>query len=118
MCLDKNTLSSSLPLMYWGNEVRELCNLLKIGFCGVKKSYRDFKENASVSMHKSLLKLKHAVETIAVSSADCKRSFSEMNAVVTLLCLQLKTALMFIKMAGPPLTSWDPTKYVRKLVAT
>uniref|UniRef100_A0A0E9WX86 HAT C-terminal dimerisation domain-containing protein n=1 Tax=Anguilla anguilla TaxID=7936 RepID=A0A0E9WX86_ANGAN len=82
----------------------------------------DFKVNASVSMHNSLLKLKHAVETIAVSSAECERGFSEMNPVVTPLHSQLKienvSALMFIKMVGPPLTSWDPTKYVRKWVAT
>ena len=55
--LDKNTWLSALPLMYGEAEVRELCSLLKIGFSGVKQSYRDVKENASVSKHKSLLKL-------------------------------------------------------------
>ena len=120
--LDTKTWPSPLPLMYGECEIRELCTLLKIGFSGVKQSYRDFKENASVPMHMSLLELKNAVETIAVSSAECERGFSEMNAVVISMRSQLKTqnvsALMFIQMVGPPLTSWDPTKYVRKWVAT
>lgn len=94
--------------------MRELCDLLKIGFSGVKQSYRDYKENARVSTHESLLKLKYAV----VSGAECERGFSEMNTVVTPLRSQLKienvSALMFIKMVGPPLSIWDPTKYVRK----
>lgn len=96
-CTETNHFTAFLDKLYClynqspkNPRVRELCDLLKIGFSGVKQSYRDYKENARVSMHESLLKLKHAVETIAVSSAECERGFSEMNTVVTPLRSQLK----------------------------
>lgn len=119
--LDKTTWPNPLPLMYGENEVRELCDFLNIGFAGMKQGYRDFKDNPSI-IPKSLVTLKQAIDTIAVSSAECERGFSEMNNVVTPLRSKLNTgnvsALMFIKIVGPPINSWDPTKFVKKWVAT
>lgn len=69
--LDKNTWPSPLPLIYGENEGRELCNHFKIGFTVIKQGYRDFKDNSSATIPKSFLKLKHAINTIAVSSAEC-----------------------------------------------
>ena len=87
----------------------------------MKASFRDFKSDPSLPMTTPLLTLRHAVETFAVSSAECERGFSKMNAIVTplrsLLRIENVSSLMFINIVGPPLASWDPTKFVRKWVA-
>lgn len=92
--------------MYGESEVRELSDFFKpLGFAGIKQSFRDFKDNPDI-LPKALGKLK---QTIAVSSAECERGFSEMNNVITPLRSKLNTenvsALMFIKVVGPPINS-------------
>ena len=119
--LNPETWPSPLPVMYGESELRELCDQVKVGFTGVKQAYREYK-NKQDTRQKALLTLRHAVNTISVSSAECERGFSEMNNVVTPLRSRLNlenvSALMFIKLVGPPLKSWKPTRFVRKWVAT
>ena len=80
--LNPDTWPSPLPVMYGESELRELCDQVKVGFTGVKQAYREYK-NKPDTMQKALLTLRHAVNTISVSSAECERGFSEMNNVVT-----------------------------------
>ncbi|XP_028592483.2 peroxisome biogenesis factor 2 isoform X1 [Podarcis muralis] len=63
-----------------------------------------------------LLPLMHALNTIAISSTECERGLSQMNLTVTSsrssLVIRTVSSLMFIRMVGPPLTQFNPTKYV------
>jgi hypothetical protein len=53
----------------------------------------------------------------AIFSSECERGFSEMNLIVTparsSLSIRTITSLIFIKIVEPPLTQFDPIKYVR-----
>lgn len=116
------TWPSPLPVFYGEDEIRELCDLFDISFSGVRQRFRDFKEHPEIPVTDGLLKLQQAVKSLAVSSADCERGFSEMNITITPLRAQLKiqkvSALMFISLVGPPVNQWNPQKYVKKWVLT
>ena len=63
-----------------------------------------------------LLPLVQALHTIPISSSECERGFSQMNLIITLTRASLATKtvspLLFIRMVGPPLTQFNPAKYV------
>ena len=63
-----------------------------------------------------LLPLIQTLNTIPISSSKCERGFSQMNliAIPTRASLKTKTisALLFIKIVGPPLILFVPLKYV------
>ncbi|RXM28054.1 hypothetical protein EOD39_10086 [Acipenser ruthenus] len=103
-----------LPDFYGEDRVREL----NICFSGVKQEYRDFKEQPELHVQQILLKLTNAVDTLAVSNAECERGFSEINDIVTPLRKRLTiehvSSQIFISLVGPPLNSWASTKYVKK----
>lgn len=65
---------------------------------------------------KNLVPLITALKTIPVSSSECERGFSQMNLIVTSdrasLATKTVSALLFLKLNGPPLTSFNPAKYV------
>jgi len=68
-------------------------------------------------------RLVFAVDTLPVSTAACERGFSRMNV----LCSPLRTRqisiahllsqLMFVGMEGPPMSSFEPTAYVKAWLA-
>lgn len=63
-----------------------------------------------------LLPLTTAIKTIPVSSSECERGFSQMNLIITdgraSLLTKTVSSLLFLKLNGPPLTRFDPSKYV------
>ena len=63
-----------------------------------------------------LLPLIQTLNTIPISLSVCEREFSQMNVIATPTKASLKTktisALLFIKIVGPPLILFDPSKYV------
>lgn len=65
---------------------------------------------------KDLLLLTTALQTIPVSSSECERGFSQMNLIMThsraSLSVETISALLFLKLNGPPLTRFEPSKYV------
>ena len=72
------------------------------------------------SIHE-LKRLQNCIETIPVSTASCERGFSKMNIVSTALrtrlTVQHMSSLMFISINGPPLSMWQPLKYVKSWLA-
>jgi len=60
-----------------------------------------------------LLHLQHALNTIPISPSECERGFSQMNLIITPTRASLLTktvsALLFIRLVGPPLRRFDPT---------
>ena len=61
-------------------------------------------------------KLLQTLNTIHISASECERRFSQMNLIATptraLLKAKTISALLFIKIVGPPLILFDPSKYV------
>uniref|UniRef100_A0A6P7FMW3 Zinc finger protein 862-like n=1 Tax=Diabrotica virgifera virgifera TaxID=50390 RepID=A0A6P7FMW3_DIAVI len=68
------------------------------------------------SYRENLLRLTTALKKIPISSSECERGFSQMNLIITdgRASLPTKTvaSLMFVKLNGPPLTRFEPSKYV------
>ena len=56
------------------------------------------------------------METIQISSSEAERKFSQMNLIITPTRASLMTttvsSLLFIRLVGPPLPRFDPTRYV------
>lgn len=63
-----------------------------------------------------LLPLIRTLNTIPISSSECERGFSQMNLIATptrsSLTIKTISALLFIKLVGPPLKLFEPSKYV------
>jgi hypothetical protein len=68
-------------------------------------------------MPKELSRIRRILHTIAISSSECERGFSQMNVIVTpgrsSLLVKTTAYLSFIIIVEPPLTLFDPTNYVK-----
>ena len=69
-----------------------------------------------VLLHKEHGLVTAALNTITISSSECERGFSQMNPILnstrSSLLVQTMSAMMFIRMVGPPLTQFNPKKYM------
>ena len=66
--------------------------------------------------HFNFVALQHALSTIPISSSECEWGFSQMNLIATpcraSLLTKIISSLLFVRLVGPPLKLFDPTKYV------
>ena len=62
-----------------------------------------------------------AVNTIAISSAECERGFSQMNLICTATRASLHvstiSSLLLLNLVGPPQNKFNPVPYVRSWIA-
>uniref|UniRef100_A0A0F8AU71 HAT C-terminal dimerisation domain-containing protein n=1 Tax=Larimichthys crocea TaxID=215358 RepID=A0A0F8AU71_LARCR len=120
--LKPETWPTPVPVLFGELELRQLCIRLKINDSSVKQDFRDFKDNENMPLNRGLIKLKQVADTLALSTAECERGFSLMNTIISPIRNQFKidnlSCLMFIKLVGPPLDMWNPTKHVKKWVMT
>jgi hypothetical protein len=68
----------------------------------------------------NLVDLKNALNRVPISSSECKRGFSQMNLILTSTGAYLSTTtvsgLLFVRVVGPPIRHFSPTKYVESWV--
>ena len=87
-------------------EIRLLCSRFRLCFSKVRDAFSDFKDSGGRSIPNNLKPLLNSVDTIPVSTAVCERGFSAMNVILSglrsSLLLQHVSALMFLKLHGPP----------------
>ena len=86
------------------------------------REYRDTSTTTSVdAIPHDLQPLKQAIDTLAVSTAECERSFSVMNDTLTpirnSLSVSRLSSLILIKCVGPPLPLFKPVAYVSSWLA-
>jgi hypothetical protein len=59
-----------------------------------------------------------AVNTLIISTAECERSFSNMNTTISCvrcsILLKPAAALMFISLVGHPISEFNPENYVKE----
>lgn len=95
-------------------EIRKLARKFRLNEREAVRGFRQYLQENKVP--DILLPLKHTLGTIAISSSECERGFSQMNLIVTSsrssLLVRTTSALMFIRIVGPPLTQFNPSKYV------
>jgi hypothetical protein len=78
------------------------------------QSFREYLEEKRIP--DKLFKLINNLDMIPISSSECERVSSHMNLILTpfrsSLFTKTTSAVMFIKIVGPPLSQLDPTKFV------
>ena len=65
----------------------------------------------------SIANLKTVINTLPVSSSDCKRGFSSMNVIASDIRNKLSVTqiseLLLLSLVGPPVSAFSPEKYVK-----
>jgi hAT family C-terminal dimerisation region len=114
--LNPHNWPNEIELNFGQDEVRLLCSRFRIQYSKVKDAFDDFKDDGGRRSPDNLKPLINSVNTIPVSTADCERGFSAMNVILSdlrsSLLLQHVSALLFVKLHGPPLQLWQPDCYV------
>jgi len=103
--------------LYGESELAVLCKSFAISSsvsADILLDYAVFKQTGVVG--KDLQMLIDLLAVLPISSAECERGFSQMNLIHTssrnrLLCSTVSD-LMMVCINGPPLQSWNATKYV------
>ena len=115
--LDPTFFSTDICPEYREIDVKYSCVELGFGFSYTKFAYRDYKDSKGVAITLSWLKVKCCVHTVPASTAECERGFSKMNMICTPLRSRLSvshiSALMFVSLLGPPITLFEPMKFVK-----
>ncbi|XP_065640484.1 E3 SUMO-protein ligase KIAA1586-like [Hydra vulgaris] len=101
------------------NDIRQLAKTLNICEITAVQGFRDYISTGDCNKTPNDLQpLRTATNTLIVSTAECERSFSTINIILSSLrnSLLIKTvsSLMFISLVGPPFTHFDPKDYVIK----
>lgn len=121
-----------IDIRFGDQKIKALCNFFNINgnhqLCvdafreavhcdrpNIKKQYEHFRK------FYGLQPLLNAIDTIVISTAECERSFSQMNDILTPIrnSLSIDTVLdlIFVHNNGLPLTEWDPSNFVRSWLA-
>lgn len=108
--------------LYGQTEVESLCTRFGI-ICVVPtvRAFRCFVDSKGKDVPKEMHELLVAANTIAISSAECERGFSQMNLICTATRASLHVStiasLLFLNLVGPPLNKFNPVPYVRSWIA-
>jgi hypothetical protein len=107
-------------IVYGEEEIRILATRFQLS---EREAIRAFRKNMKYreEMPKELSRIWLILHTIAISSSECERGFSQMNLIVTpgrsSLLVKTVTSLLFVIIVGPTLTFFDPTN-CQNMVAT
>ena len=114
--LNPHNWPNEIELNFGQDEVRLLCSRFRIQYSKVRDAFDYFKDDGGRRIPDNLKPLINSVNTIPVSTAECERGFSAMNVILSdlrsSLLLQHVSALLFVKLHGPPLQLWQPDRYV------
>lgn len=96
-------------------EIESLANRFHVDSQKAVRGFRVFKARFGKISNDDLQPVIQSLEAIPVSTADCERSFSVMNDIVSnkrnRLEIETLSSLMFIEIQGPPINSFKPEKY-------
>lgn len=104
--------------LYGERKVEALCEFFALDVHLTLSAFRSFKVSGGIRGESSsdLNTLHQILDTIPVSTADCERSISAMNLIVTKLRSVFDTpnvgSLMFISIVGPSAEKFNPSDYV------
>lgn len=103
-------------------DVKLLCSRFNLSFSEIKNDYRDFKDAHGKVVPLGIKVLRNSVNTLPVSTAECERGFSKMNIICSSLRSKLTvhhmSSLIFVSLCGPPITHWEPLKYVQSWISS
>lgn len=115
--LNPDNWPAEMKVDYGEEEIRLLCRRFRLHYVTARDAFSDFKDSGGRRMPLDLHLLMNAVHTIPVSTAECERGFSSMNVILgelrAKLLIEHVSALLFVKLHGPPLKQWQPLRYVK-----
>lgn len=104
-------------ILYGEAEVVSMCKRLHLPERPAINAFREYKENGGKAVPGDLKPLVTALESVAVSTAECERGFSSMNTTLTPLRSSLGigrlSSIVFLSRNGPPLAQFEPMSYVK-----
>lgn len=111
-----------VEIQYGDKEIRHLCTQFHLNDVQIIRGFRFYKMSGGKEEIPDELKpLLNVIASIPISTSECERNFSSMNEIVTplrsSLSVETTAALLFINCVGPPLTQFNPEKYVRSWLA-
>ncbi|KAL4108076.1 hypothetical protein QTP88_018331 [Uroleucon formosanum] len=123
-----NNLLIDLPMLYPDNwpdncgvqfgdiNISRLSKIFQIDQRASVRGFREYKVSYP-SVNTDVEPLMTAVKTLAISSAECERSFSSMNEIVSskrsVLTSDHISSLAFINCTGPPINKFNPNIYIK-----
>ncbi|KAL5243637.1 hypothetical protein ACI65C_011047 [Semiaphis heraclei] len=114
--ISPNNWPDSCDIQYGDTSIRRLSKIFKVDEQASVRGFREYKDFPS-SLNDNIKPLMNAVKTLAISSAECERSFSSMNEVVSskrsLLTSDHISSLAFINCTGPPVNNFKPLPYIK-----
>ena len=119
--LNPSNWPKECPLTCGGEEIKFMCDVFHLDDAVARRGFQEYIDNVRteglLEPPEKLVDLIKATKTIAVSTAECERGFSQMNILASTVrsSLTIKTlsTLMFIKCVGPPPQEFCPTLYAR-----
>lgn len=109
--------AQDMPPGFGEAEIAALCKRFRLQIASAISGFRDFVESSGDDSDTpdDLKPLINCTKVIPCSTAECERGFSQMNLIITpirtRLLIERVSALMFIKLHGPPMHQWNPTSY-------
>jgi hypothetical protein len=112
--LDPKSWPENVALTFGEKKIRNLVNRLQPNERESICRFRDYLNQKIFP--ENVVDLKNALNTVTISSSECKRGFSQIILILTSTRASLSTttvsALLFVRVVGPPLRHFSPTKYV------
>ncbi|XP_072097715.1 E3 SUMO-protein ligase KIAA1586-like [Mobula birostris] len=117
MCvLDKDIWPTELLPNYGEAAISSLCKRFKLSSSSVISAFRGYVENRRRRIPQDLRPLLSCSQVIPISTAERERGFSHMKLRISTthsrILINHVSALMFVKLHGPPLVQWNPELYV------
>lgn len=114
--LDTTRWPSEPGIRYGEAEIRRLCARFNLCPDQAIRGLRDLIVSPQTESQ-NLKTLKNCMQTFPVSTAECERGFSLMNTILTnkrsVLLVSNVSNLMMINLNGPPISLFNPEKYVQ-----
>ena len=113
--LDETTWPADIPSGFGEDLIEKLCTRFRLPHLLTKNAFRDYVDDVGRRVPSDLQPLIRCTHTIPCSTAECERGFSSMNIILSdsrnQLLVTNVSSLMYIKLHGPPLHLWNPSKY-------
>ncbi|KAE9522688.1 hypothetical protein AGLY_016910 [Aphis glycines] len=119
--LDPKTWPDKFDFQHGDASLRRLAKQFQVDEISSVRGFREFKEIKDHSNISDLKPLLTAVNTVAISSCACERSFSAMNNILTpkrnALSSKHLCSLLFINCVGPPVKLFIPSPYIHTWIS-
>ncbi|XP_030053657.1 E3 SUMO-protein ligase KIAA1586 [Microcaecilia unicolor] len=105
----------NVDVLYGENEVLSLCRRFHLPERQIVEAFKEYKDNGGKVIPPDVITLILTLEMVAVSTAECERSFSSLKTILTRnpVSIPRVSRLLFLNQNGPSLIRFQPQSYVK-----